>query len=117
VNIVAGLIQLDGGTPAFPEATGPIDLSAVIKAALYNFHIVLGRIDDEKASFAVSVDADATVVLGVLRVSHASFEVYELPWDMIESLGVRRSSHITLSVDLATLGDSVRRIESFANRL
>lgn len=117
VNVIAGLVQLDGGTPAFPDATGPIDLSAVIKAALYNFHIVLGHDDGEKVSFAVSVGAENTVVLGVLRVTHASFEIYELPWEIVASKGVKRSGHITLTVDRVDLGGSLRKIESFTNRL
>lgn len=40
-NVVAGMIELDGGRPAFPDNGNPADLTAIIKGALYNFRVIL----------------------------------------------------------------------------
>lgn len=120
VNVIAGLIQLDGGTPAFPKTGDLIDLRAVIKAKLYSFHLALGREVDGIASFVISAAvvsgaASETVLIGALRVSQFAFDIYEIPWNELTAHGKRKSGRITLSVPRSDIDVSLKKIESFAN--
>lgn len=109
VNLVAGLIQMDGGHPAFPDTTGTVDLHAIIRGAKYDLVI---RLADESGGFSVPVDHTDTIVLGVVKQGFA-VEVYEIPEDVIERDGVRRGGSIEVKVPLKKL----RRIDTFTQRL
>ena len=117
VNLVGGMIQICGGTLAFPDKTGPVDLSAVIKGALYQFHIVLGARKGADVQFNVSVEATETLVIGVIRTSELSFDFYELEWDKITEIGGRQGSHWIVSVDVDILDTTWKKIHTFADRL
>lgn len=111
VNVVAGLIQMDGGSPAFPadddaRATKDnVDLYAVIKGAQYVFHVALGN-DDGR--FVVPTQHENVIVLGVRRKGF-SFEIYELPPEVITE-GQRRGG----SIEVMGAG---RRVTGFDRRL
>lgn len=113
VNLIAGMIQICGGTPSFPEKAGKVDLNAIIKGALYSFNIALGINRDGDVRFAVPVDAGDTVVLGVIHKGDLQFEVYELDWTNIEAVGERKSGHWIVKASAAPW----RRITSFGERL
>lgn len=108
-NLVAGLIQLDGGHPAFPDEEGAVDLHAIIKGAKYDFHI---SVADEDGNFRVPVDHDRLIVLGVVRDGF-SFEIYEIPTDVIDEYGERKGRALEVAVDLSKLN----RIEGFDRRI
>ena len=108
-NLIAGLIQLDGGHPAFPEQDGPVDLHAIIKGAKYDFHVSLG---DDDGRFLVPVDHEGVIVLGVVRHGF-SFEIYEIPVEVIDQYGERKGRALEVTVDLSTLN----RIEGFDRRI
>lgn len=115
VNLLAGMIQISGGTPAFPEKEGPVDLTAIIKGAVYNFHLVLGEPDGSTVSFCVSLDSRETLVLGVVPRGDLIFEVYELDWEKIEDLGSKRSGYWLVETDSKDIGTTWKRITSFGN--
>jgi hypothetical protein len=113
VNVIAGLIQIGGGMPSFPTKPGVIDLNAIIKGALYSFHVATGLERDGDVRFAVPVDARESIVLGVIYLGDLTFQVYELDWSNIESVGKRKSGHWLVDKSAANW----RRITSFAERL
>lgn len=106
VNVVAGLIQMDGGTPAFPEEEGVVDIHAIIKGAAYSFHVALGS----GRRFVVPTKYETAVVLGVIR-DGMSFRIYELTPEIIET-GPRRGGSIEIE-----LPRGVKPISGFDRRL
>lgn len=117
VNLVAGLIQMDGGFPAFPEESDKlatknhVDLHAIIKGAKYDFHVSLGEPEGRKVRFVVPTNTDSVIVLGVVKQGF-SIEILEITSDMI-SEGERHGGSIELMVDAT----KASKIESFKARL
>jgi hypothetical protein len=115
VNAVAGLIQIDGGHPAFPDqAQGPVDLHAIIKGAKYDLHIALADELGGRLHFTIAEGHEAVIVLG-LRKTGLSFEIFELPVELIHSEGTGHGAHVSLVLDPDDV--RMRRITSFQNRL
>lgn len=117
VNVVAGLIQMDGGRPAFPadddkraEEEG-IDLYTIIKGANYAFHISLGEIEGKKLRFPVPAKNDAVIVLGVIR-DGLNLKIFEISHDVIAT-GVRRGD----SISVETTESALRPVKGFSERL
>lgn len=73
VNVVAGLIQMDGNSVAFPEEDDitaqrdRVDMFAIIKGAQYRIHVALGEKTKGGYRFALPPGADRVTVLGVVR--------------------------------------------------
>jgi hypothetical protein len=113
VNMIAGLIQMDGGHPAFPaEDESPVDLHAIIRGAKYDLHIALGETYDRNARFTVPAKSiDAVTVLGVIRDGFA-VDVFELTPEVIEEHGQRRGG----SIDIEVPGSELRPIKTFEQR-
>lgn len=116
VNLVAGLIQMDGGHIAFPsdgsfnEGSG-IDLHAIIRGAKYDLNISLGVKDGGDLRFNVPVNHQELVVLGVIRTGF-SFEIFDVSSEKIET-----GNHTGLSIDLLLPSDALNKIENFKNRI
>jgi transcriptional regulator with XRE-family HTH domain len=120
VNVVAGFIQMDGGHPAFPldndqdALNNKIHLYSIIRGASYRFHIVTALGEGEDRHFVVPHDARNTIILGLVPGDKPfSVTIYELPWEMIEEAGSRRSNGFDVKLD----GPAWRKIKSFAERL
>lgn len=115
VNLVAGLIQMDGGHPAFPEEAqhkNHVDLHAIIKGAKYDFHVSLAQERSGELRFTVPANYESMVVLGVVKRGF-TIEIYEIPHEVIAEGGRRGGS-----VDVVSAGgEGLRRIESFAERV
>lgn len=119
VNLIAGLIQSDGGVPAFPAADDSraaddnVDLYAVIRGAKYAFHVVTGSRNGEKLVFTVPTNHENVVLIGVIREGF-SVQVYEITPDDIAKFGSpRRGASFTVTAPAAEL----KQITSFASRL
>lgn len=119
-NILAGVIALDGGHPAFPQEDDPrieregVDLYAVIRGVNYAFQIAAGEVVDGDLVFRVPANRGTVIVIGVLRRPGNTFEFYELDAETLVS-GNRYSqgmSEIVLPDD-----QSIRRIETFSQRI
>jgi hypothetical protein len=109
VNLVAGLIEMDGGHAAFAsevEQKRGVDLHAIIKGAKYDFAVVVA----EDGVFRVPVSSEA-VVLGTVKRGF-TFEIYEIPESAIE-----RGSNRGGMVEVKTSAKGLRRIQTFAQRL
>lgn len=119
VNLIAGLIQMGGGTPAFPDEPGDTDLTAIIKGAQYSIHVATADHTDKGWKFAVPIGALNDLVLGVIRTGEMSFRIVELDADGLESEGRRNGGHlvVTMSDDLLTGEHQWGEIKTFSQRL
>ena len=123
VNLVAGLIQICGGYPAFPAEndaraqSSKIDLYAVIKGVQYAFHVVMAETTDDGFTFGIPVEAvGSTQVLAVVRTGELAFRFFELDEDLIEEKGKRKGGFFSLPMP-ADIGPEWKEILSFSNRL
>lgn len=120
VNVVVGLIQMDGGHPAFPDADDrramhdAVDLYAIIKGANYAFQVVLADTVDGNWRFAVSPKHERAIVLGLIRDGFA-FRVVEIPGDLIDERGNRRGPVIEVLMTEAEIAG--REVTGFDRRL
>lgn len=121
VNLVAGLIRMDGATPVFPTDDDRladrenVDIYATIKAIQYRFHVTLAEREGKALKFTLPTRVENTMVIGVERVEEFTFRLYEIPSEMIEQDGVRRGGSMELAVDAPE--KSLKPIHSFADRL
>jgi hypothetical protein len=110
VNIVAGLIEMDGGHAAFAsdaEQKRGIDLHAIIKGAKYDFHVAV----DEGGVFRVPTKHEELVVLGVSKQA-LCVEIFEIPEDVIEQ-GANRGGIVEVDVTASGL----KPVRGFTQRL
>lgn len=90
VNVVAGLIQMCGANPAFPEPDDRraerehIDVYAIIRGAQYAIHVVLAADTEDSVRFAVPVEAIDTFVVGVVRTSDLTCDFYEIDRETLD---------------------------------
>lgn len=119
VNVIAGLIQMDGGLPAFPEENDEeakaknIDLHAIIRGGKFDIHVSMGEREGNQLRFQVPSKNESLVVLGVLRNGFA-FEVYDISRELIAT-GHRKGVAVEVLVD--PTDDRLHQIESFKQRL
>lgn len=120
VNVIAGLIQMDGGQPSFPapddvEANDrSIDVRAIIRGAHYNFHVTIAHKNKGKWEFPIPVQQNLPTILGVVRDGFA-LRVIEITDEVIEGHLVKRAAGRTVVLsddDIEPL-----RLKSFQNRL
>lgn len=124
VNVLAGFIQMGGATPAFPSESrddeGVVDITAIIRGALYALHIALAREVGGAFYFAVPVQAlDTTVVLGVIPKAGFAIDVLELDARRVLAEAVRKGDHFEVAMDLSyrTNGQAWRQITTFSERI
>jgi len=123
VNLVAGLIQICGGSPAFPdEGDGraerhKIDLYAVIKGAQYSMHVATAERVGAGYLFAIPVEVvGAALILGVVRVGELAFRFFELDGDKVSEVGKRKGGSYNVEVPSEPTGEW-KEILTFSNRL
>lgn len=118
VNLIAGFIQLDGGTCAFPgddelSRHKGIDLHAIIKGVKYDLHIATGFKKKDAVTFRIPFAVSDIIVLGVVRDETFSIRVFELPWSDVATRGKPENGHYVVNLD-----ESVDRpILNFTDRL
>lgn len=114
VNVLAGVIQIDGGHPAFPNPGETPDLFAIIRGARYNFKVALAEPADNGAyRFVLPPKTGDLVLIGVVRTAPHSFAFYEIPPERVADEGKRSGAAISFTADLSSL----KQIESFGQRL
>jgi transcriptional regulator with XRE-family HTH domain len=125
VNILAGIIAMDGGTPSFPNpddarAKGDLtDIIAIIKGGSYAIHVAAASPHSDGWAVSVPVAALSNIILVLVNTQHHDFKIVELDCDMVEELGKRKSGAIEIVFDRSfkTGGTTWRVIETFAERL
>lgn len=111
VNIVAGLIEMDGGHAAFASESDQkrgVDLHAIIKGAKYDFAVVV--LDD--GYYRVPSKRDGVVVLG-MRKDGFTVSLVEITDDVIDRAGNNRGG----VVEVKSNAKGLRRVETFTARL
>jgi len=125
VNLIAGMIQLAGGTPAFPAPgdASQADLFAIIQGIQYAFKVFVGRIrSGGEVLFEVSGLAQNVVVLGLIEKGPFQWDVVELDPDTVANHVRRKRGHGRLVVrkrgkTYTVGGKKLRQIEGFSQRL
>jgi transcriptional regulator with XRE-family HTH domain len=108
VNVVAGLIQINGGSPAFPEENDErakrahIDLYAIIKGAQYALHISLAQsVDDgDGYRFTVPINFKDAFQMGVIVTGVSSVLLVEIDEENIAA-GHRKGPGIEVHLKAA----------------
>lgn len=115
VNVVAGVIQMQGGHPAFPEgeASEDVDVFAIIKGAQYNLKVCLGTATDNGLQFALPPKGTKALLIGVVMRDRFCFDFYEIEPSVFESPGVRRGG----ASDALVAAEHLKPIRTFAERL
>lgn len=112
VNILAGVIQMAGGHPAFPQAGAEkADLYAIIRGAKYEFRVVLAQPGPD-LRFIVPSDLDGQIVIGVVSKPDHCFDFFEIEPEVVAE-GKRRGGYVEVVAD----EDRLRRIKSFSERI
>lgn len=126
VNLVAGMIELDGGHPAYPEPADPkgkdIDIYAIIKGAQYKFKVAVGHNESGKSyQFAIPSNYKDVFVIGLVRNGPFSFDLLELDGDVINKYKQNKGSHVSVTAEkrganYAVGGEKVRQLSGFSER-
>lgn len=120
VNVIAGLIQMDGGAPAFPQADDRraerdrINLYAIIKAATYSFNVVAGEEVEGNWRFFVPDVPEGVIVLGVVRIG-CTINIIEISDEMVSSALVSEGAFSQVDVDPSA--KNIRLITDFKSRI
>jgi len=120
VNLVAALIEMDGGTVAFGQGTETDTSSrsphffAIVKGAQYSVHVEKISGEGDEAEFVIPAKCEGMAILGVRRTGPTCFEIYDIPWDVITEKAVRKSGHFHLS--FSEHKDALNLLEGFAKR-
>lgn len=122
VNLLAGVIQMNGGHPAFPKPDDKratkehIDLYAIIKGAQYGFHVSLGQpVDKQTVKFTLPTNYDGAFQMGIVQEDSTRFLFVELTGQTVSEHGVRKGGSIEVTVPQAEL--KLRQIKSFRDRI
>lgn len=113
-NLIAGLIELDGGAASVPETEGDceIDLLAIIKGAHYR--LILAIATEESGGYRFAFPAARKNCIGILVVkSGFKIQIFEVPDDLINSKGQTRGA----SVEVFCRKSDILEIENFKNRI
>lgn len=129
VNLIAGLVQMDGGNPAFPGSTDRdsardgVDLYAVIRGAHYAFNVTTA-VPEKDGSWRIPVPAkrEQLVVLAVVRTAPFAFDILEVDEDAIAEHGKFSSGTVSLPLrhedGVYMVGDlGLKQVQSFGDRL
>lgn len=127
VNYVAGLIQMHGGTIAFPEersAADPVpDLYAILGGKQHAVEVNYAK-PSEDGTFSISIPAkfEDVVVLGVVDSKAAgAFDIVRIPTEVISTVGQRKGGFFTLTIkyqdSVYIAGDTVLPIVKTFNNL
>jgi Helix-turn-helix len=120
VNLLAGVIQMNGGNPAFPDegdkraVNSHVDLYAIIKGAQYAFHVSLAQKLNGGYRFTVPLEWEDAFQMGVVQLDATTFKFVEIKDQMI-SKGDNRGAAIDVHLTNAELDKNL--IKSFAQRI
>lgn len=101
VNLVAGMIQMAGGTIAFPDAPSEndADLFAIIKGQQHQIKVTLAKaMGDQVFSFTVPTANAQLSVVGLIDDGQLSYMALRLPADVIKAGGKRKGDYTTVEV-------------------
>jgi hypothetical protein len=110
VNLVAGLIQLDGGVIAFPDENEPfVDVHAIISGRHFPIRVVVA--DDHEdwgVGFALPGAPSGAIYVGVVRTTGLKYSLY-----LISPLAIDAGRPDRASRYVCLRDEGVRQISSF----
>jgi hypothetical protein len=121
VNLVAGLIQMNGGHPAFPESDDEraeksrIDLYAIIKGAQYAFHVSTAQEVPGAQRFILPTNYMEAFQMGVVLTDMAGITLIEITEDLVEQRGTKKGHGFEVILNEAEI--EAAKIHSLRNRL
>lgn len=120
VNLLAGVIQMNGGNPAFPvegdrrAERNHIDLYAIIRGAQYAFHVSLAAKADVGYRFTVPSEWEDAFQMGVIMVDPTTFWFIEIgEFDVAK--GTKRGGFVEVTISHREA--EKRRITNFSQRI
>lgn len=117
VNLLAGVIQMAGGHPAFPEEdSDTVDVYAIIKGAQYAFRAVSGETTEDGLRFTVPAKTDRQIVIGVIENPDHQFDFYEVLAETIES-STNRGGFVEVVVPKDAAESALKKVRTFGERL
>lgn len=127
LNVVAGLIQLSGGHPAFPEEGDPrgktANLYAIIKGKQIALYVTLGIEEGEGSyRFTVPANANGSVVVGVVPTNPLRCDFVRLDSEMLEKHADKKGGFSEVHVkkdgtDYVTKRDRWEKIKDFKSKV
>lgn len=114
ITLLAGFIQIGGGTVLQASGDEKADLRAVIRGAQYSLRVIVGQPEGDGYQFDVPADTDTTetLIVGIIVQGGMSVEVYEIESELFE-----RSEKRDAFKRVRAKASDLRRIEGFAKRL
>lgn len=126
VNVLAGLIQMNGGHVAFPSdkdhRAGFVDLYAIVRGQQLAIHVALGQqVSPDVYRFTIPKEYDQCVILGAVHVYAARVHYLNLTNELVNKHKVRRGGYYEITInkdgsDYWTGKDHWPRIQSFTDR-
>lgn len=106
VNLLAGMIMLNGGQIAFNEdEEQEVDFFSIIHGKHYSIKAAAGIQQDDKVLFVLPKNPDRLLNLGIIGSdTFTGVNVIKLPTDIIHKYGRRRGTHTELVVDRGAPG-------------
>lgn len=112
INLVAGMIQMNGGMIAFPDAdTETVDLYAIIGGKQHNVVVVTPVVQGSQRRVVLPVQHQRCIVMLVLQKGPTVFSIARLHSELIEK-GEKKGGYIELDV---TADEDLPLIVSFSN--
>jgi len=124
VEVVAGLVELNGGKVAFPRDDDPqrgfVHFHAIIDGVWSSFHIALGKpVDDNHYRFDVPAEHERCTVLGFIHSRPLRPQLIRMAPELVNRHGINHGGYIEITVasddGLYTTGeDTWPRVVSFS---
>lgn len=99
VNLVAGIIQLGGGSIAFPE-DGSCHITAILKGKALKIDVVVPRdLGQDRYRFTVAEPIVGKTVLVLIEEERFGYQVIEIIPDVIRAVGDRRGDFWEVEIE------------------
>lgn len=102
VNVVAGLIQMSGGHPAFPKdddafaKDNHIDLYAILRGVQHAIHVTVAG---PNGKVEIPVDMDNAKIVVLMPKAELTFEVYRVTREAFRTVGKVQGSTVSAYLD------------------
>lgn len=109
VNLVAGLIMMEGGNCAFPRENDPragyVDLYTIMRGSQYSLHVAVARAKDE-GGYEITVPREYEDVkcIGVIQTGVGKFHFVELPTEQITKHKSPRAGDFVIEMEVVNTG-------------
>lgn len=124
VNVVMGLLQMNGGHCAVPDDKDPraafVDFYAILRGQQRSFHVSLAsQLSEGQFKFILPKEFDQCSVIGVVHAFPTRVHELRMPFELIDKHKIRRGGYFEISVskrqsEYFTGSDVWPRIQNFS---